>query len=112
MITLSVVPDAEASRAGWTPMRTCGATGSMAKPSPSSVTRPPSIPQSGRTEVRRPTDILASAFLVELDVPIEIVAPRFRGVAQPDGDANRGGFFGRFRDGERWIAGCLGGRPA
>ena len=42
--------DAEASRAGCVPTRTCGAAGSTGNPSPSSVTRPPSIAHSGRTD--------------------------------------------------------------
>src|SRR5262245_63566399 len=91
--------DAAARCARCAPTRTCGTDGSTGKPSPSSVTRPPSIAHSGRTEVTRPPDdarggptsALGSLVFVvfELDVPVEVVAPRLRRVPQPDRDADR-----------------------
>src|SRR5258708_36327408 len=110
MITASAVVDAEASRAGCAPTRTCGATGSMGNPSPSSVTRPPSIPHSGRTDVTRPTT--PSAFVVELDVPVEVVAPRFGSASQPDGDPDGWGFVRTSRHADEMHAGLLRGAAA
>src|SRR5258707_7964331 len=109
MMTVSAVDEAEASRAGCAPTRACGATGSTGKPSPSSVTRPPSIPHSGRTDVTRPK---VSAFVVQLDVPVEVVAPRVGSIAQPDGDADRGRLVGTLRDANEVHAGLLGSAPA
>src|SRR5258708_21874252 len=110
MITASAVVDAEASRAGCAPTRTCGATGSMGNPSPSSVTRPPSIPHNGRTDVTRPNGTLA--FVVELDVPVEVIAPRFGSVSQPYGDPDGWGFVRTSRHADEVHAGLLRGAAA
>src|SRR5258708_23627205 len=104
------VADAEASCADCAPTRTCGATGSIGNPSPSSVTRPPSIPHSGRTDVTRPNGTLA--FVGELDVPVEVIAPRFGSVSQPDGDPDGWGFVRTSRHADEMHAGLLRGAAA
>src|SRR5436190_709558 len=145
-ISVSAEDEAAARRAGCVPRRTCGTTGSIGNPSPSSVTRPPSIAHSGRTEVIRPTMIVRGtsprrtplharsrgprtprrargsfagahsrrdlALVVELDVPVEVIAPRFRRVAQPDGDADGGGLVGTPRHADEVHAGLLWGAAA
>src|SRR5947207_15509073 len=94
--TVSDDEDAQASLADSAPTRTCGTAGLTGKSSPSSVTRPPSIAHSGRTDVRRPMRSLADArshvcvVFVELDVPVEVIAPRFRSLGHLDRDADRG----------------------
>src|SRR5258708_25580502 len=110
MITASAVADAEASRAACAPTRTCGATGSIGNPSPSSVTRPRSIPHSGRTDVTRPNGPLAS--VVELDVPVEVSAPRLGSVSQPDGNPDGWGFVRTSRHADEVHAGLLRGAAA
>src|SRR5262245_35065515 len=47
----------------------------------------------------------SSSGLVELDVPIEIVAPAFRGIAKTDGNANGGRRFGALRHSHQMHAG-------
>src|SRR4029078_2700545 len=105
--------EAEARRAVCVPTRTCGATGSMGNPSPSSVTRPPSIAHNGRTDVMRPKT--PSAFVVagvELDVPVEVIAPRFRGVPLLDRDPDGWSFVWTPRHANEVHAGLLRGAAA
>src|SRR5262245_23712078 len=112
--TVSEVGEALASRAGSGPRRTCGTPASTGKPSPSSVTRPPSIAQSGRTDVSRPMNLrsLVVGFCVELDVPVEIIAPRLRRVAQSDRDADRGRLVGSLGNADEMHTGLLGSTSA
>src|SRR5262249_8598053 len=114
IITVSRPGDAAARCARAAPTRTCGTMGSTGKPSPSSVTRPPSIAQSGRTEVTRPTSALAVfAFVVfQLDVPVEVVAPGVRGVAQSNRDADGGRLVRTFRSANEMHAGLRGSAAA
>src|SRR5205814_1608638 len=53
-----------------------------------------------------------SAFVVELDVPVEVVAPRVGRVAEPNRDANGGRLVGTSRDANEMHAGLLWRAPA
>src|SRR2546428_10187880 len=52
---------------------------------PSMVTRPPSMARWGWMAVTSSFNLLC---VVELDVPIQVIAPAFRRVAQSNGDAD------------------------
>src|SRR5688572_10207848 len=100
--------DAKSTRAGWSPTMMSGSL-STGNPCPRSVTRPPSTARRGATDEMVGRDIskckVPSAALytlhfelglgfVELHVPVQIVAPTLRRVAQPDRDADRRGRIG------------------
>src|SRR5688572_3453929 len=93
-------------------MNTRGSRGSTTKPDPSIMMYPPSTAQSGRTpemrdeleavigKFQRSThrgDAVASGLaLVELHVPVEVVAPAVRSVLEADGDPDRRRFLRTF----------------
>src|SRR3954469_8026130 len=116
MRTVGLVDDAAARRARSAPTRTCGTEGSTGNPSPSSVMRPPSTAQSGRTEVTRPPvgarDGPTSRLGVALAVPVEALEPAVGCLRELDRDADRGRLVGTLRDANEMQAGLLGSASA
>src|SRR5262249_21748155 len=127
-IAASAVFDAYTSRARDSPIRTSGKDEpSIAKPSPWIVTRPPSIAARGCMPVSRGEDMktvyvrsrksdhsdfahLTSEVqvwlgVVELDVPVEIVAPAVGCVAEADGNADGRRRLGALRHPQKMHAG-------
>src|SRR5262245_32215569 len=97
------VGEAYTMRAGRSPMRTAGRCApSTAKPVPSMEMRPPSMAAGGRTAVTRGEPMRwqmrnrmdhrpagAGLRLVELGVPVQVIAPALRRPVNAYGDADR-----------------------
>src|SRR5581483_7053109 len=58
----------------------------MRKPDPSITTRPPSTAAGGRMPVMWAGEALKELRVVELEVPVQVVAPALGCLADPDGD--------------------------